>query len=297
MIDYLRQLAILSKTVDHGSFRGAADALRLSPSVVSHHISQLEEYLGTPLLYRTTRKLALTAEGEELLGASQALLTAVETKLEELKISAKEPSGALRITVPSVLSQSPFIETISEFNEQYPRVKLSLDFSDLKRELVADGFDISIRMSPKSKQNAPGHRNLFSVNRYLVCAPNYLKINDTPKSPQDLENSNWLELTPARNIPVRFRHKSLNTVTIHPKSVIDSNDAQSLYQLAKVGAGIALVPSYLASEDQKTQKIIRLLPDWNADSLIVSANWPLNAPKHGLVRLLVDFLTEASTDT
>ncbi|MGI9502636.1 MAG: LysR family transcriptional regulator, partial [Geminicoccaceae bacterium] len=78
MIDRLRQMAIFAKTIDHGSFRGAARELRLSPSVVSHHISQLEEHLGVALIYRSTRKLTLTREGERLLAATRKMLEAVE---------------------------------------------------------------------------------------------------------------------------------------------------------------------------------------------------------------------------
>ena len=74
MIDQLRQMAIFAKTIDHGSFRGAAKELRLSPSVVSHHISQLEEHIGVPLLHRSTRKLRLTPEGERLLAAARNML-------------------------------------------------------------------------------------------------------------------------------------------------------------------------------------------------------------------------------
>jgi DNA-binding transcriptional LysR family regulator len=115
MIDRLRQMAIFAKTIDHGSFRGAARELRLSPSVVSHHISQLEDNLGVALLYRSTRKLTLTREGEKLLAATQKMLEAVEGELLDLSVSARTPSGELRITIPSVLSQSGFTDQIAAF--------------------------------------------------------------------------------------------------------------------------------------------------------------------------------------
>ena len=81
MIDRLRQMAIFAKTINHGSFRGAARELKLSPSVVSHHISQLEEHLGVALIYRSTRKLTLTKEGQRLLTATRNMLEAVEGEL------------------------------------------------------------------------------------------------------------------------------------------------------------------------------------------------------------------------
>ena len=106
MIDRLRQMAIFAKTINHGSFRGAARELKLSPSVVSHHISQLEEHLGVALIYRSTRKLTLTREGQRLLAATRNMLEAVEGELKALTATASDPSGELRLTMPSVLSHS-----------------------------------------------------------------------------------------------------------------------------------------------------------------------------------------------
>ena len=92
MLDELRQIAIFAKTVDHGSFRGAAQALRLSPSVVSHHIAQLEEKLGVALIYRSTRRLALTREGEQFLKSAHAMVKAVETGLSGLHNKVESPA-------------------------------------------------------------------------------------------------------------------------------------------------------------------------------------------------------------
>ena len=132
MIDLLRQMAIFAKTIDHGSFRGAARELKLSPSVVSHHISQLEEHLGVALIYRSTRKLTLTREGERLLLAARNMLEAVESELLELSLSGKEPSGELRITLGSILSQSQLTDIIADFSMTYPRIKIVLDYSDMR---------------------------------------------------------------------------------------------------------------------------------------------------------------------
>ena len=79
MLDHLRQIAIFAKTVELGSFRNAAEALHLSPSVVSHHISKLEEELGVALLYRSTRKLSLTSDGKKLLVSAQSMIDSAET--------------------------------------------------------------------------------------------------------------------------------------------------------------------------------------------------------------------------
>lgn len=97
MFDELRAIAIFTKTIETGSFRGGAKALGLSPSVVSHHIAQLEQKLGLTLLYRSTRKMSLTVEGEQLYEASKKMLEAIELGLDSILPAAEKPSGTLRV--------------------------------------------------------------------------------------------------------------------------------------------------------------------------------------------------------
>ena len=291
MIDRLRQMAIFAKTIDHGSFRGAARALRLSPSVVSHHVSELEESLGVALIYRSTRKLTLTPEGQRLLAATHKMLDAVEGELAALSVSANVPSGELRLTVPSVLSQSHFIERIAAFSKTYPRIRLSLDFSDIRRALIDDGFDIAIRMASEPKTSATS-RKLFMVKRRLIASVDYLATRPAPDHPGDLAGWDWLALTPARHVPVSFRKSDGTHTTIKPEARVFANDAQALYRLARAGAGIAIVPDFLAQEDEGRGAISHVLPDWGLQAITVFAVWPSNAPRHGLIHLALDALAQ-----
>ncbi|AXI55463.1 LysR family transcriptional regulator [Sulfitobacter sp. JL08] len=294
MIDRLRQMAIFAKTIDHGSFRGAARELRLSPSVVSHHISQLEDSLGVALIYRSTRKLTLTREGHRLLAAAHKMLEAVEGELVDLSVSATAPSGELRVTVPSVLSKSHFTEQIAAFSKAHPRIKLSLDFSDIRRDLIDDGFDIAIRMGPKAKTTATS-RKLFWVERRLIASVDYLASRSAPDHPDDIANWDWLALTPAQNVPVAFTKAGGTQATIKPDARVFANDAQALYQLARAGAGLAIVPDFLAHEDVGRGAIEYVLPHWKLQTIIVFAVWPSNAPKHGLIHLALNALGQTQS--
>lgn len=291
MIDRLRQMAIFAKTIDHGSFRGAARELRLSPSVVSHHISQLEESLGVALIYRSTRKLTLTREGHRLLAAAQKMLEAVEGELADLSVSATTPSGELRMTIPSVLSQSHFTEQIATFSKAHPRIRLSLDFSDIRRDLIDDGFDIAIRMGPKAKTTATS-RKLFSVERRLVASTDYLASRSAPDHPKDIADWDWLALTPVQNVPVAFTKAGGTQATNKPEARVFANDAQALYRLARAGAGLAIVPDFLADEDVQAGTMGYVLPNWKLRVIDVFAAWPANAPKHGLIHLALDALSQ-----
>lgn len=292
MIDRLRQMAIFAKAIDHGSFRGAARELRLSPSVVSHHISQLEEHLGVALIYRTTRKLSLTREGERLLSATHKMLEAVEGELNALSAGASEPSGELRITAPSVLSKSTFTDMMAAFATTYPRVNLSLDFSDERKELIDDKFDVAIRMVLKAKSST-STRKLFQVGRKLVASPSFLDRHPTAREPADLGEWVWLELAPVRNAPTTLRKAGTQQTVRQKTSHLSCNDAQALYRLARAGAGLAVVPEFLVTDDLAAGHIKNVLPDWEVDPLVVFAHWPPNAPKNGLIKLLVDELSRS----
>ncbi len=291
MIDRLRQMAIFAKTIDHGSFRGAAKELRLSPSVISHHISQLEEHLGIALIHRSTRKLRLTSEGERLLAATRKMLEAVENELLELSMIPGEPSGELRITAPSVLAKSPFTIMIAAFLKAYPRVRLSIDFSDERREMIDGGFDIAIRMTQRVEKSA-NTRKLFQVRRMLVASPEYMAGQPPADEPHDLRDWSWLELAPVRKAQITFRKAELKQVVHQKIPRLSCNDAQALYGLALAGAGLAMVPEFLTEADAAAGRIVYPLEHWTLDPIDVVAYWPSNAPRHGLISLLVNELSK-----
>lgn len=290
MIDRLRQMAIFAKAVDHGSFRGAANELRLSPSVVSHHISELEAHLGVALLYRTTRKLRLTTEGERLLVATHNMLDAVEGEVNAISAKAGEPSGELRITLPSVLSKSPFIDMVSAFIADYPRIGVVLDFSDERYDLIDGGYDIAVRMGLSTKTSA-SQRKLRMIERRLLASPAFLDGKAPPNSPDDIKDWRWLELAPLKNVPVVFAKDGQKHSIQQRVSQVSCNDAQAIYELARAGAGLCVVPAYLASADLKAGRIVNVLPDWELAPIQMYLDWPTNAPRSGLIRLFVDAMS------
>ncbi|MEM1164004.1 MAG: LysR substrate-binding domain-containing protein, partial [Pseudomonadota bacterium] len=277
-----------AKTVDHGSFRGAARALELSPSVVSHHIAQLEERLGTALLYRSTRKLSLTEDGERLLAKAQAMIEAAEDGLQIVANHAAKPSGLLKVTLPAVLAQSHLVDRIASFSAAYPKVRLELDFTDLRRELIADGMDVAIRMG-WLRDSALKARKLYDVERRLVAASSYLAGRDRPKTPTDLADWNWVGLTPAPR-GQEFYRPDRKTIRLSPRAQITVNDASAIYRLVRAGAGIAVLPDYLFQQDLADGSVEVLLEDWTVAELGVYAVWPPNAPKDGLIARFVGHL-------
>lgn len=289
MLDELRQIAIFAKTVDHGSFRAAAKALQLSPSVVSHHVAQLEQRLGTALLYRSTRNLSLTPDGERLLESAHAMVEAAESGLQIVSNQSNQPSGVLRVTMPAIFSQSILMEQLAEFALEYQKVELSLDLSESRRDLILDGFDIAIRAG-EMKDSSLKAQKLFQFQRQLVASPAYINSQPTPDSPKDLSDWDWLELTPVPQNKTEFRSGRKRQSVQKKKSRIRVNNAHALSQLARAGTGLAIVPEYFAKPYTDTGELEHILADWSVSPINVFAVWPSNAPKNGLVKHLVKHL-------
>lgn len=288
MLNHLRPLAVFATVVECGSLRAAARQLQLSPSVVSHHLSQLEAQLGVALLYRSTRKLSLTRNGERLIGPARAMLQAAEDGIEAALDGVSELSGELRITAPALLANSSIADAIVEFSAAHPRVQLSLDFSEVKRDVIGEGIDIAIRAG-WLQDSFLKSRKLFDEERVLVASTDYLASTAAPQSPHDLMDWNWLELAPVELRPV-FEHPEFGKVSIRPASSVSANNALALYHLSKRGAGLAILPHFMTSDDIEAGTMQIVLPDWKLKPIGIYAVRPPNSPKVGLASAFIEAL-------
>lgn len=288
MIDELRALAIFAKTVEAGSFRTGAKELKLSPSVVSHHISQLEERLGATLLYRSTRHLSLTQDGEQLFLAAKAMVEAAESGLNTIMHQSPEPSGKLVVTIPAALTRSALVKDLIDFAKTFPKIGLSISFTDLQEDLIRQGIDLAIRIGDL-QNNTLKAKKLSEMKRTLIVAPSYLKGRKNPKKPQELMDLDWIGLKtrPDQRTLVNSAGKSFE-INFKPRIVVDSLDAVREFAIA--GLGLATPPTFLVEEDICQGLLVEPLPEWGIESLGVYAVWPPNASKESLTFRLIDFL-------
>lgn len=295
MIDELRALAIFGTAVESGSFRAAARVLGLSPSVVSHHISALEARLGAALLYRSTRRISLTSEGELLFASVQNMMAAASQGLDVIARRSAEPSGRLTLTMPSFFARSALIARIHEFNLMYPRISVEVMFSDAPLDLVKDGIDMALRIGDL-KDSSLKSKKIAEFERQLLVSPQYLANRAmTVRSPNDLVDVAWIGF---RHRPHHrtLTHKTLGSVTIPftPRLVVDSVDA--LAQFAIAGAGFATPPSFLVKQALASGHLVEPLPSWTVSSLDVFAVWPANASNSSASIRFLRFLENGQTN-
>ncbi|MBN9228255.1 MULTISPECIES: LysR family transcriptional regulator [Legionella] len=288
MIDELRALAIFAKVVEAGSFRSAAKTLKLSPSVVSHHVAQLEERLGVALLYRSTRRLSLTYEGDKLFISAKAMLSAAEKGLNGIAYHAPEPTGKLNLTLPAMLTKSPLVDDIAAFAKAFPKVALSISFSDIQLDLIRESIDLAIRIGNLQDSTLKSKR-LFTMKRKIVIAPSVMNRHKSPRKLKDLLKWDWIGLKMRPNTKTLINQKGQTyIIDFEPRIIVDSMDAAC--QLAIAGLGLVTPPAFFVAEDINQGRLVEPLPEWQAESLPIYAVWPPNASKESLTYRLITFL-------
>ncbi|MBM1690637.1 LysR family transcriptional regulator [Sulfitobacter geojensis] len=290
MIEHLRHMAIFARVVDEGSFRAAAKAIGLAPSRVSETVSDLESYLGVTLLYRTTRKIALTNEGRMFYARVAEMLRSAEIGLNELNALSLEPVGALRVSMPAFMSTSALATAIAEFVQQHPQVAISVSYTDERKDLLEDGFDVNIRVGWLDDSSMMS-RKLGESDRALVAGAKYASIRPQPTHPSDLESWDWL----------RYKYRPDHTTLQGPKGEtvkvlgqarleVDSIDA--LHHFTCQNLGVTVLPEHLAARGEAKGELVRLMPDWGLIPIGFFAVWPDTSRRESLTLLFVRFVAE-----
>ena len=288
MLDDLRALAIFAAVGREGSFRAAATALGLSPQVVSHHISSLESRRGVALIHRSTRALRLTPDGARLLDHAARMSDAAAEGLDELSASQEEPAGALSVALSTLFRHSPYLDWIAAFGTKYERIDISLSFSEARRDLIRDGFDVAIRIGGVDPANLR-MRKLTEIPRTLVAAPDVAARHPRPETPADLEAWNWVGLATANPKRV-FSHPDGRRMEIEARGRMTVDNAEAMTGLAVAGFGLAPAPAHMVQDSLSTGALVEVLPDWRMAPLNVYALTPMNAPRRSLGALFVNHL-------
>ncbi len=288
MIDHLRALAVFAKAVEHGTFRAAARALQLSPSVVSHHVAQLEGAFGVALLYRSTRRLTLTDDGRRLFAAAREMVAAAELGLQGIASKAEDPSGHLKIAAPAGLVAGPLLDDLAAFATAHRRVAMTMCFSDAPIDLIGEGVDVAFR-GGSLKDSSLKSKRLFDFPRTLVAAPAYAAARPAPRHPRDLAGWDWIRLA-SRPPAAQFGGPGGRAAEVAFSSRLTVDNAEAMLRLAAHGLGVTIVPSAVAERELRAGRVVEILPEWRPLAPTVYAVWPANAPRGGLAMRLVAFL-------
>jgi DNA-binding transcriptional LysR family regulator len=218
--------------------------------------------------------MSLTQEGEKLYLASKKMLEAAEAGLDAVSGNTEQPSGRLSISIASILGRSGLMDAVASFSVLYPKVKLNIQFSDKRAELIQDGFDMAIRIGTLQDSSLKA-KKLFNFERKLVASPSFISGKRKPLKLNDLEEWPWIGLEMLSSTRT-FKNTSgkKKSLKFQASIIVDSVDAAC--QLALAGAGVASPPDFLVQEHLRSGKLVELLPAWKMDPLNVYAVWPQN---------------------
>jgi DNA-binding transcriptional LysR family regulator len=286
----LSDIAIFVKVVQHSSFTAAAEALDISQPVISKAVTRLEETLGARLLNRTTRRLSLTEAGAELYRRSAQALAEIENAELEVARYQTEPRGLLRVAAPMSFSLLHLTAMLPEFLDRYPGVQLDMQLDDRQVDLVADGFDLALRIGQLHDSTLIARR--IAPCKQVVCtSPQYLASHSTPERPEDLLEHNCLAYT-YLSTPREWRFKDSNgeVIVIPVKGSLQSNNGIVLRDAAVGGQGIAMLPTFYVCNELRDQKLKVILSEFPAAELSLYAVYPERRNLLPKVRAFIDFL-------
>ncbi len=290
-MDRLDAMRLFIRVAELGSFSAVAHQLGAARSVVTRQIAALESHLGTKLLARSTRRLSLTSAGTAYLEKCREILNLVEIAETGLAEERQTPRGSIRLSLPLVYSLRHLAPLLLEFSRLYPEVELDMDFSDRRTNLIQEGIDLAVRITPRLE---PGDitRRLGSARMVVLASTDYLATHGEPQHPAELIDHQCLGYTagPSSQRWSFLVDGRLESFAIRPRLLANNGDV--LLKAAVAGLGIAQQPTFIADELLQSGELREILKDYPLPELGIYAVLPGNRHIPHRLRVLIDFLVE-----
>ena len=282
-------LRVFLTVVRKGGFAAAAEELGLSPAYVSKRIQILETTLGSRLLHRTSRRVALTDDGERVQRWAVRILDDVQQLQDELSEAHTEPRGRLHLCSSFGFGRNHVAPAISLLAEQYPELEIRLDVFDRVVDIVHEGFDLEIHVGDDIAGQHIGRR-LVTNNRVLCASPDYLKRRGVPESLQDLQQHDCLVLKERDNaFGIWQLQGPEGEASVRVSGPLSSNSGEIVLQWALDGRGVLLRSMWDVKPLLDQGRLVQVLADYR-QSADVWAVYPTRLANSGKLRVCVEFL-------
>lgn len=287
----LNAALILVRIVDKGSFTAAAQELGMTKAMVSRRIAGLERRLGVRLLYRSTRQLTLTEEGEQYY---QRCSKAVDALTEaELMLSARqqEVTGTLKLAVPIETGQLVVGRMVAKFLQRYPAMQVELELTNRILDPISEGLDAVVRVGDMSNSNLAARR-LWSTERLLCASPDYLARSPAIARPEDLLRHERVAVSSGFLASHWCFERDGREVLVDPPSRFRVNNITCAREAAKAGLGLASLPAMLCLEELERGELVSLLPEWQQPRVPIYLLFPERRLMPRKLRAFIDFMVE-----
>ncbi|NSL92401.1 LysR family transcriptional regulator [Acetobacter syzygii] len=290
----LEAWAIFAKVAEFGSFARAAEDVQLSKPTVSKAVGRLEQALGVALFHRNSRHLSLTETGRDLLGHANRILVEAEAAEAEARGGRQRPSGRVRVAAPMTFGIRHLAPVLPEFMQRYPDVDLSIDFSDAVVDLVADGYDVALRIAALADSSLRA-RSLCTFKLLLVASPQWLDQHGRPTHPRELEaQKGFVYTNMAAPGMVRLTHATTGKECVITQSArFWADNSEAFLPCLEAGLGYGVFPEFMVWDGLRDGRLERILPQWSAASITLYLVTPASSLRPMRVTALLDYLAKA----
>ncbi len=291
-MDRLTEMEAFVQVVDHGGFTDAARKMGLSKSAVSKHVSALEARLAVRLLNRTTRRVSPTEVGLAYYDRARTVLTDAAEADSMVTAMQATPKGSLRVSAPINFGIRQVAPAVASFLCAYPEVDVNMVLDDRFVELVAEGFDLAIRIGTLADSSLRA-RKLAEARSLIVAAPGYLATAGTPRSIDDLADHQLLHYSQLSTGNFwRLKTPSGEERQIRVGGRLTVNNGEALMKAAEAGVGITQVPSFMIGDALAAGRLVEVLAERPSDPLGIYAVHPQGRFPQPKLRAFIDFLVD-----
>jgi DNA-binding transcriptional LysR family regulator len=280
------------RAVELGGFSVAAREMGLTPSAISKLVTRLEDRLGVRLLNRTTRRLALTPEGEAYFHRSQRILADIDEAENEVAKFRAQPKGLLRINVGTAFGMHQLAPALPEFLARHPEMQVELTLTDRVVDLIEEGADLGIRLGTLHDSSLVARR-ICEVERVVCASPAYLKKHGVPKRPRDLLAHNCLNMAHAPTLRRWPFDGAEGVELVEVAGNASATSADALLQLAVLGLGIIRLSDVIVGAAIRDARLVPVLEEvHHREPLPLHAVYPQGRHRSPRVAAMIDFLVE-----
>jgi len=284
-------MRVFVRVAELGSFSAVAQQQSVARSVVTRQVAALEAHLGTKLIARSTRRLALTSAGADYMEKCRVILNLVDAAESGAAAERHVPRGPIRMSAPLSFGKRYLSAHVLEFASRFPEVSLDMDYVDRRSNLIEEGIDLAIRITPRLE---PGDvaRRISSSRMVVAASPGYLRIHGEPRHPKELIHHECLAYTATAN-PHNWEFVIEGRPQRFPvRTRLQANNGDALIEAAIAGFGLTYAPEFMAADALADGRLRQTLTQFPVAELGIYVVLPSNRHVPHRVRVLMDFLAE-----
>jgi DNA-binding transcriptional LysR family regulator len=294
-MDRLDAMQAFARVVEAGSFTKAADTLHMSKTSVTQLVQQLEARLRVKLLNRTTRKVAVTADGAAYYERVVRLLADVDDAETSLSSASALPRGRLRVDVPSPLARMLLVPALPAFHARYPDIQLDMGVSDRMVDVIGDNVDCVVRGGALSNQSLMARR-VGDLQLGVYAAPAYLAREGTPAHPGELEDTHhrivgFLWSRSGKAFPYAM-HRGEERIEVQGRYVLSVDDGNAYLAAGLAGLGVLWLPHYMARPHLASGELVPLFEEWRLDPMPLYVAFPPNRHVSAKLRVFIEWVAQ-----